>query len=104
METLMTYLPLILLTIMWILLLYLPQRKRNEERRNLMASLEVNDEVITSSGIIGKIIKIDGDVILLESGPERVRFRITKESIAYNETKEKLKALKAKEAKEKKKQ
>lgn len=90
MEFLMTYGPLIILTIVWIAVLIIPQRKRNEERRRLLSSVEVNDEIMTSGGIIGKVIKIDENVIVVESGPDRARLRMTKDSVVVNYTKEKL--------------
>lgn len=91
MEQLINFLPMIVLLIAWVLLLIIPQKKRNDQVRSLLASLEVNDEVITHSGIIGKIIRIEDNIIVLESGPDRVRFRMTKDSVAVNSTKDRIK-------------
>ncbi len=48
----------------------------------MLSELKVNDEVLTRGGIIGKIITIDEDQMVIQSGPDRVRFRVTKNSIA----------------------
>ncbi|WP_026958920.1 MULTISPECIES: preprotein translocase subunit YajC [Aliagarivorans] len=48
-------------------MIYRPQSKRAKEHRNLMSSLSKGDEVLTTSGLVGKITKIadDSDYIQL---------------------------------------
>lgn len=48
------------------LMIIRPQRKRQKEHRNLVANLAKGDEVVTNSGILGKIAKIDGEYLVLE--------------------------------------
>ena len=36
-----------------------PQRKRQKDHKNLVDSLAVGDEVVLSSGLVGKIVKLD---------------------------------------------
>lgn len=43
-----------------------PQRKKQKEHRELVAALAKGDEVVTTSGIIGKINKIEGEFLVLE--------------------------------------
>ncbi|MAT51722.1 MAG: preprotein translocase subunit YajC [Porticoccaceae bacterium] len=43
-----------------------PQRKRQKEHQNLVSSLAKGDEVVTTSGMLGKITKIEGDYVELE--------------------------------------
>jgi len=43
-----------------------PQRKRQKEHNDLLSSLEKGQEVTMTSGILGKITKIDGDYVVLE--------------------------------------
>ena len=44
-----------------------PQRKRQKEHEALVKNLQKGDEVVMSSGLLGKIIKIEGDYLVLES-------------------------------------
>ena len=53
-------------------------------------TLQVNDEIMTRGGIIGKIISLDGDNMVLESGPDRARLKMTKNAIANKIYKESL--------------
>jgi len=48
------------------LLVIRPQRKRQKEHQALVTNLAKGDEVVTTSGILGKIAKIDGDYLVLE--------------------------------------
>ena len=48
----------------------------------MLDDLQVNDEIMTRGGIIGKIISLDGDNMVLESGPDRARLKMTKNAIA----------------------
>lgn len=45
-----------------------PQRKRQKEHSNLVSSLSKGDEVILTSGMLGKIIKVDDNYVVLETG------------------------------------
>lgn len=43
-----------------------PQNKRNKEHKDLIASLESGDEVITTGGMLGKIVKISESLVQIE--------------------------------------
>ena len=43
-----------------------PQMKQAKEQREMIAALQKGDEVVTSSGILGKVTKISDTVISLE--------------------------------------
>lgn len=44
-----------------------PQRKRQKEHTNLVSSLSKGDEVVMTSGMLGKIIKVDDNYVVLET-------------------------------------
>ena len=43
-----------------------PQRKRQKEHTTLVGGLGKGDEVVMTSGMLGKITKLDGDYAVLE--------------------------------------
>ena len=45
-----------------------PQQKRQKEHNNLISSLSKGDEVVMTSGLLGKIIKLESEYIVLEAG------------------------------------
>ncbi len=63
-----SFLPLILMILVFYFILLRPQKKKEKELKNMLASLKVNDEVATIGGIHGKITRIKDDLFVLESG------------------------------------
>ena len=61
--------PILLIIGVLYLLIIRPQSKRNKEQANMLATLKVGDEVITNSGIIGKVKSIADQFVVLEIGP-----------------------------------
>ncbi|GJM32646.1 MAG: preprotein translocase subunit YajC [Saprospiraceae bacterium] len=62
-----------------------PQTKRQKEQNNFVQAMEKGDDVVTTSGILGKINKIEDDIITLEVGT-KVYLRVTKSSISKEMT------------------
>jgi len=61
-------LPFVLLALMWLLLVR-PQQQRVRRQRELIASLEVGDEVVTAGGVVGRVTALEGDEVHLEVAP-----------------------------------
>ena len=49
-------------------LIWRPQAKRAKEHRSLIESLGVGSEVVFAGGLMGRILKIDGDFAVVELG------------------------------------
>ena len=61
------FLPLLFLA-MWFVMIR-PQQARVRAQRDLVASLEVGDRVVTAGGIVGTINVLDGGEVLLGVSP-----------------------------------
>lgn len=57
-----------------------PQRKRQKEHKALVESLSKGDEVVLTSGMLGKLTKIDDDYVEVEAG-ENLRMKFQKASV-----------------------
>ena len=57
-----------------------PQRKRQKEHQELVSNLSKGDEVITTSGILGKINKLDDNYLTLQVA-DNVELKFQKASI-----------------------
>ena len=73
------FLPLMFLAL-WAIVI-LPQQRRMKAHKALVSVLEVGEEVMTTSGIIGTITAIDDEVLHLEVAPG-VTLRIVRAAIA----------------------
>ena len=72
----MSFAPLIFIFVIFYFLLIRPQQRRARAQRELLSSVEVGDEVVTTSGMFGTVIDIDeeDDILTLEIAPgTRVR-------------------------------
>jgi preprotein translocase subunit YajC len=74
-------LPLILMFVVFYFLLIWPQQKKAKAHRQILASLQKGDNVITSSGIYGTITGLTDTVVTLEIA-EKVRIKVARSSIA----------------------
>ena len=63
---LMSFLPLVLMFVVLYFLMLRPQMKRQKEQKAMMDALAKNDEVITSGGILGKVVKVTDAYVTLE--------------------------------------
>ncbi|MCR4943192.1 MAG: preprotein translocase subunit YajC [Clostridium sp.] len=74
--------PMILILVVFYAMILIPERKRKKKYETMISELKVRDEVMTRGGIIGKITNINGDDVILESGPDKVRLKFSKNAIA----------------------
>lgn len=62
-----------------------PSRKRDKELKEMQASIQVGDDVMTSSGFYGKVVEMNDQVVTVEFGTNRgVRIPIKKSEILGN--------------------
>ena len=76
-----SFLPLILMFVVFYFLLIWPQQKKSKAHRQVLASLQKGETVVTSSGIYGTITGITDTVVTLEIA-EKVRIKVARNSIA----------------------
>ena len=57
-----------------------PQAKKQKEQAKFLDALDKGEEVVTASGLIGRINKIDGSIVTLTIA-EKTFVRVTKGSI-----------------------
>jgi len=73
-------LPLIVLAALFYLLLIRPQKNRQRQAQALLSKLSAGDRVITSSGMYGTVVLVDGDDVEVEVFPD-VDIRLVKGAI-----------------------
>jgi preprotein translocase subunit YajC len=77
-------LPLIPIAFLFWFLILRPQRKQEQERQSLLASMKKNDKVVTAGGLYGTVVSIkekEDEVTLKVDENSNVRVRVTKGSI-----------------------
>ena len=83
---LLQFLPIILIFVVFYFLLIRPQKKKDKEIQKMRNDIQVGDEVVTSGGIIGRVVSTKEDVVTIETGSDRSKVRIKRWAIQSNET------------------
>lgn len=65
MNDFLALLPLITVFIIFYVILYVPQRRRQKKHKNYVDALKIGDDVITDSGIFGRVTNIKDDRVTL---------------------------------------
>lgn len=67
-----SFLPLIIIFVLFWFMLIRPQMKQAKEHRKMLEALQKGDEVVTTGGVAGKIVKVGDSFVALEIAPEIV--------------------------------
>jgi len=68
-NTLLTFLPMVAIFVVFYFLLIRPQQKKQKEARAMLDSLEKGNEIVTAGGVLGRIVKIDEQYVTVEVAP-----------------------------------
>ena len=79
---LISLLPLVLIFVVFYFLLIRPQQKKMKQHRDMIGALKRGDRVLTSGGIIGTVIKEEGDTELLVEIAKDVRVRVARHMVS----------------------
>ena len=76
----MSFLPLIVIFVVFYFILIRPQTKKQKEHQEMINALEVGNEVVTAGGILGKIQEMNENYVNLEIS-ENVTIKIQRQTI-----------------------
>lgn len=77
----MNLLPFLIIITVLYAVLFIPQMRKRKEAQALIAALDVGDDVVTESGIYGRITEVDGGTVFLAVS-DGVEIKISKAAIA----------------------
>lgn len=77
-----TFLPMILLFVLFYFFMIRPQRKKDKQVRDMLSNLKVTDRVRTIGGIYGTIVSIKDDTVTIAVGTDNVKLVFARNAIA----------------------
>ncbi len=80
-NPLMTFLPLILIVVVFWFFMIRPQMKKTKEAKKFREALKKGDKIVTIGGIHGKIIEVQETTFTIETEGQG-RFRLEKSAVA----------------------
>ena len=81
MNEIITLLPLITVFIIFYVILYIPERRRQKKHKEYVENLKIGDNVITDSGIFGRVVNIKEEKVTLVV--KKGEIEILKSNISY---------------------
>ena len=85
-DLLVSLIPFVLAIVLMYLILFRPQKKREQEAQKMRENVRIGDEICTAGGLIGIVIRVAEDTVVMETGGERSKIRVKKWAIHENIT------------------
>ena len=84
-QILGTFLPIILMVVIFYFFLIRPQRKRDKAERDMRNSIQVGDEISTIGGFIGKVVSMKDETLVIETSADRTKLKLYRWAIRGKE-------------------
>ena len=84
-NPLVTFLPLILVFVVFYFFMIRPQMKKQKEMNTYRSSLKRGDKVVTTGGIYGKIYEVKENYVLMDVGGD-IKLKIDKSALLKDPT------------------
>jgi preprotein translocase subunit YajC len=75
-----TLLPFVFIFGIFYFLVILPQKRQRQQLQDMIATLKINDEIVTSGGVIGKIKEVKDTSFIIQSA-EKTFLEIGKSAV-----------------------
>ncbi len=86
-NPIMSFVPLILMFVIFYFLLIRPQQKKQKEHRTMLENLKRGDRIVTSGGLYGRILEVRDDTLTVELA-KGVEVQLVRGSVAAVLTKD----------------
>jgi preprotein translocase subunit YajC len=84
-NPLVTFLPLILVFVVFYFFMIRPQMKKQKDMNNYRNSLKKGDKVITTGGIYGRVIEVKDNSVMMDVGGD-VKLKVDKSALMKDPT------------------
>ena len=78
---LIAFLPLAIIMVIFYVLLILPAQRRQKKTQAMLSELKTGDKVVTTGGLYGTIVALDGDAIQLRIA-DQVKVKVARSAVA----------------------
>jgi preprotein translocase subunit YajC len=79
-NPLVTFLPLILVFVVFYFFMIRPQMKKQKELSNYRNALAKGDKIVTTGGIYGRVIEVKDNVVMMDAGGD-VKLKVDKSAV-----------------------
>lgn len=81
-NSLLGFLPILLIFGIFYFLLFLPMQRQKKQQQRMLGELQNGNVVVTSGGIVGTIVSIEGDMLVLRVKPDNVKLQVARSAVS----------------------
>jgi preprotein translocase subunit YajC len=74
-------LPIVLMVGIFYFLVFMPMRRQQKKTREMVASLQNGQTVLTSGGIVGTVVGVHDDTLILRIKPENIKIEVARSAV-----------------------
>ncbi|MDD6062450.1 MAG: preprotein translocase subunit YajC [Oscillospiraceae bacterium] len=63
-----------------------PQKKKQKEEQAMRDNIQIGDEITTIGGIMGRVVTVKDDSLIIETGADRSKMKVTRWAVGTNNT------------------
>jgi len=81
-NPLTSFLPLILIVVIFYFLVFMPMQRQKKQQQQMLTNLQSGNEVVTTGGIVGTVVSINGDTLILRVKPDNIKLQVTRAAVS----------------------
>ena len=74
-------LPIVLMIAIFYFVVFMPMRRQQGKQKEMLKALEPGQTVLTSGGIIGTVLAVDGDTLILRIKPDNLKIQVARSAV-----------------------
>src|SRR5207245_8053982 len=82
---LIAFFPFVIIIVIFYVLLILPAQRRQKKTQIMLSALKTGDNVVTTGGLYGTIVALDGDAVQLRIA-DQVKVRVARSAVTGIQT------------------
>jgi preprotein translocase subunit YajC len=76
------FVPILLIFAIFYFLLFMPMQRQKKQQAKMLTELQNGNTVLTSGGILGTIVAIEGDTLVLRVKPDNVKLQVARSAVS----------------------
>jgi preprotein translocase subunit YajC len=81
-NSLVGFLPILLIFAIFYFLLFLPMQRQKKQTQKMLRELQTGNTVLTSGGIVGTIVALDDDMVVLRVKPDNIKLQVARSAVS----------------------
>jgi len=77
----LSFLPLVLIVGIFYFLVFMPMQKQKKQTAQMLEGLQSGNEVVTSGGMMGTVVSVNGDTVILRIKPDNLKLQFAKSAV-----------------------